>query len=151
MKLLHLFPGPLFAILSFTVLGPFLSEAQPSATAFRWAQPGGGTNREYATDVAVDPAGNSHAIGKIHGGPAQFSSVTLTNEGLFVATYDANGTVVWAKGIEVGATSANELGFNIATDDAGNTYVGGLFAFVTLDFGGTILATSNYDLFLAKY
>src|SRR6266566_240768 len=118
MKALHIRPGLLFAFLSLLMLSSFFSVAQPDAPAFRWAQAAGGTNREYATDVAVDPAGNSHIIGKIHGGSAHFGSVTLTNDGLFIAMYDRNGTAVWAKGIAlVQGWDFNNLSFNLATDD----------------------------------
>src|SRR5882672_7521348 len=75
------------------------SAVQAAPPDFRWAQRVGGDKREYGTGIAVDPAGNSHVIGRFTSASVSFGGSTLTNGGLFVATYNAAGDVVWARQI----------------------------------------------------
>ena len=122
----------------------------------RWAQRAGGTAVDYGNGIAMDASGNSYVIGKFASTNASFGTVVLTGGGLFVAKYDANGNVGWARriGTSLGASFHNLLTYNIAADASGNVYVGGTFALSTLSFENITLAngeTGNFDLFLAKY
>src|SRR5262249_8428499 len=63
-----------------------------------------------------------------------------------------NGNPLWVN--VIGTPGNSQLVYNIATDDAGNTYVSGHFIVLSLNFGTTNLTPSNpdgFDLFLARY
>jgi len=115
-----------------------------------WARSGGGTERDVVRGIAVDAAGNSYVAGSFRG-TATFGSFTLTTTGdyeLFVAKYDAGGSVLRARPagrIEGGNSHA------IAADAAGNSYLVGVFA-VTATFGSfTLTGVGNYSIFVVKY
>src|SRR6266702_2297950 len=93
-RIFHNSVGALALILSLCTL---LTNVRADAPAFSWVQRSGGTNREYATRVAVDPVGNSYIIGKFPGPSTTIGGVLLTNGGLFIAKYDPVGNVSWAR------------------------------------------------------
>ena len=101
--------------------------------------------------VAVDGSGNSYVTGNYNGtatnptifGPGEPNETSLISAGamdIFVAKYDSNGKLVWAK--RAGGTG-NDHGDAIAVDGLGNSYVTGVLV-------GAITPGSN-DIFLAKY
>jgi hypothetical protein len=117
-----------------------------------WAKSEGGTSIDQAYSVAVDASGNSYVVGFFYSPTITIGSYTLTNAGfddLFLAKYDANGNVLWAK-------SAGGTGYDwpycIAVDASGNSYVAGAFYSSTITFGSyTLTNAGNEDMFLAKY
>jgi hypothetical protein len=99
---------------------------------------------------AVDPAGNVYAVSNFKG-VASFGSIALTNTGgfdVFVAKYDPNGNLLWARQANGTGNDANR---NIAVDSDGNAYVAGLFSGTTLFGNTTLTARSGTDVFVAKY
>lgn len=130
-----------------------------AAPDFRWAQRAGGFAREYGTDIGLDPAGNSHVLGRFTSTNLVFGSTTLTNGGLFLATYDAAGNVMWAR--QIGTTidldrfGGQSADCRIAVDGGGNTFVGGWFRPPgTITFESVTITNdtaNNPDFFLAKY
>ena len=67
---------------------------------------------------------------------------------MFVAKYDANGVVMWAK--QAGGTG-DDVGYDVNVDTTGNVYVGGYFQ-GTASFGNTNVTSAGADdIFLAKY
>ena len=124
-----------------------------------WAQSGGGTLSDEGPSVAVDAAGNSYVTGSYRD-TATFGPVTLTSAGsldIFVVKYDGSGNVLWALsagGPSSGGLQGSDRSAAIAVDEAGNTYVTGLFAQGggTATFGPfTLTSAGEYDIFVVKY
>lgn len=114
-----------------------------------WAQRDGGSNIEYGEGIAIDASGNIYITGYFHN-TTTFGSTTLTSAGgidVFIAKYDANGNILWAK---KAGDSEDDLGLAIAADASGNIYITGIFKGTTT-FGGTTLKSSGKtDVFIAK-
>jgi hypothetical protein len=130
--------------------------AQPSCT---WAKNIGSTNNDEGKDITTDASGNIYITGT-YSGTADFdpSSGTsnLISQGstdIFIAKYDANGTLIWAKSI--GGTNA-DVSTAIAVDGSKNIYISGHFT-GTADFDPEVATTANLtslgmnDIFFAKY
>jgi hypothetical protein len=121
-----------------------------------WVTTGGGTLGDYAHSIACD--GNSiYIAGEIEGYGNlinfQNSAITLNSIGdndLFLAKYDLNGTLLWAKSA---GGLFNEKALGITYDNSGNVYICGFFN-DTANFSGTkIYGTPGKanDIFVAKY
>jgi hypothetical protein len=119
-----------------------------------WAKSAGGNDGDEANSIAVDTSGNIYMAGNFSSDTIRFGSTALTNTGgdaIFLAKYNSNGTILWAKTAE-GSADATSL----AVDNSGNSYLTGDFESATLNFGSyTLTNTDNsentYDLFLTKY
>ena len=125
----------------------FLVSYDPNGT-LRWAKRAGAVGRDFAYDVAADPAGNVLLTG-YYEGAASFDATSLPARGdldIFVAKYaGSNGTLTWAKGFGSGGT---ESGYGVDADAAGNVVLGGSYA-APIDLGqGPIGSTSGS--FVAK-
>lgn len=97
-----------------------------------WATLAGGTGTDWGNGIAIDGPGNSYVAGIFQGiatfGEGEDNETGLTASGsfdAFVAKYDRNGDLLWAK--QASGTS-NEIGWGIATDSRGNSYVSGYFS-----------------------
>ena len=108
------------------------------------------TNDE-GTAVAVDSAGNVLITGRsvldtFAGGP-------VANIGrIFVAKFDSAGAGVWARKAGSYSGGNQDTGTGIATDSAGNVFVGGVFYSPVAAFGAsTFTGLGNSDVFLAKF
>jgi hypothetical protein len=124
-----------------------------------WAKAARGTSGEEAFGIAVDSSGNSYMTGFFLGsttfgqGEANETTLTSTSIDIFVAKYNSNGTLVWAK--SAGGTAVDQ-GSGIGVDSSGNSYVTGEFA-GTITFGPgeanqtMLTSTGNSDVFIAKY
>lgn len=90
-----------------------------------WARQAGGLSGDSNYDLAADAAGNTYLTGSIRGS-ATFGSVALnattTDEDLYVAKFDAQGTALWA---QRAGTTNDDQGQTIAADAAGTVAVGG--------------------------
>jgi hypothetical protein len=144
----------LFAVISSLCFLSTISYAQtPNWT---WAKTAGGTSDDYSFSVAMDASGNTYVAGTFVSSTITFGTYTLTNAGIcdmFVAKYDANGNVLWAK--SEGGTAADEA-LSVAVDASGNIYMAGYFESPTITFGSyTLINTttgSNLgDISLTKY
>jgi len=114
-----------------------------------WANQAGGISYDYGRGIAVDDNGNSYITGEFEES-ATFGTTTLTSSGsydIFVAKLDSSGNWLWAKqawGI------GEDVGFSIAVDAKGNSYITGVFI-ESANFGTTTLTSSgDYDIFVAK-
>jgi hypothetical protein len=124
----------LLAILAFTTFA--------LAQNLLWAKRAGGTgddicgglqsNNERCAGIAVDGSGNSYVTGSFQFtatfGPGEANQTQLTfvgNSDIFIAKYNSNGTLAWAK--QAGG-SGIDGGFGIAVDGSGNSYVTGFFS-----------------------
>ncbi len=117
-----------------------------------WAKSAGGTDLDDGYSVAVDSYGNVFVTGYFSSPVITFGSYTLTNAGygdMFLAKYDANGNVLWAK--SAGGTDFDD-GYSVAVDSYGNVFVTGVFVSPTLTFGSnTLINAGCRDIFIAKY
>ncbi|MFA7029651.1 MAG: SBBP repeat-containing protein [Candidatus Cloacimonadaceae bacterium] len=115
-----------------------------------WVKQAGGTSDDYGLGISTDSYGNSYITGYFSSAPASFGTINLTSSGyadIFVAKLDSSGNWLWVK--QAGGNNW-DVGFGIATDSSGNSYITGLFAEFA-SFGSTTLTSSGQDdIFVAK-
>ena len=135
-----------------------------SAGTLVWAKRAGGPGWDQGLGIALDHRGGLHVTG-IFGtwggqnemavfGPGDPNETTLTSAGLgdvFLAAYDASGSLIWAKQ----AGGANEdSGLDVAVDAAAKSYITGVYHGPALFGSGeaneTTLQEPN-DFFVARY
>lgn len=126
-----------------------------------WAKSAGNNSNDYATSIICDAPGNILVVGDFYGDSIIFGSTILINSGVdnvFIAKYDANGNVLWAKsaGGSGGSQKANSVTTNIS--GKGNIYVVGYFYSKSIIFGYDTLTNSDTniysgttDMFIVKY
>jgi hypothetical protein len=122
-----------------------------------WATSAGDKYLEHALSIKTDVPGNVYMAGYFNDSSFTIGSTTLVNasrghDEVFVAKYDPNGNVVWAK--SAGGTDSDDA-TSVATDAVGNVYTAGLFISPTLSFDSIVLTNANSsavypDLFVAK-
>ncbi len=116
-----------------------------------WAKNPVGANTDECYSVSADVSGNAFITGYFSSPTITFGSTTLTNtvaSDLFLAKYDANGNVLWAKGV----SGTGQNSYSVSADPNGNVFMTGYFRSPALAFGATTLTNSGgADLFLAKY
>jgi hypothetical protein len=119
--------------------------------SWAWATKIGPQGYDYGSAVAAYTDGSVYVTGSFTG-TATFGSTTLTSStglpDMFLAKYDSNGSVLWAK--NAGATM-NAVGRSVAVLADGSVYVTGGFA-GKATFGSTTLTfVGGTDIFLVKY
>jgi hypothetical protein len=145
------------AIISLLVVG-----STAHAQSLAWAKQAGGLDIDEARGIAVDAAGNTYVTGIFSkplacpfcGNPATFGTgqpnpvvliPVLGTQDIFIAKYDPNGLLLWARGAGGGGP---DEGYGIAVDAAGNSYVTGLTG--AADFGDGV-TFPGVGVFVAKY
>ena len=120
-----------------------------------WAKTAGGPILDQGYDIATDPTGNSYVVGAIQTNgiypTVTFDAITLTGHGdydWFIAKYDANGSVVWAKN---GGGTGGDIAYGVALDNSEGVYVAGFFSGTMTVDGVTVTSAGLYDIFVAKY
>jgi len=149
-------PYTLFCVLFFVY--NLCLYAQPG---FVWAkQIGSSAQQDIALSLAVDNSENIYTTGVFAGtadfdtGPGVYNLTSASSYGdLFVTKMNSNGSFIWA--IDIGGTNGNAIGYSIAVDAYGNTYLSGHFD-GTVDFDPGIgmynLSASFYgDIFICKF
>ncbi len=116
-----------------------------------WSKSFGDASNQYAYGVAVSAAGNVVLAGAF-GGQIDFGAGQLSTAGLsdiFLASFDANGNLGWAKRFGDGA---DQFGYAVAVDPAsGKIALAGAFG-GTVNFGGSMMTTTgNKDAFVAVF
>lgn len=117
-----------------------------------WVEKAGGKDEDYASAVALDPAGQPVIMGTFRSETAAFGGIILTNEyardynSLFIVKMDAQGKGLWAQ--QVGGASTYDAA-SIQTDSTGNIYLVACMARFA-NFGVTNL-TGYEDILVAKY
>lgn len=125
-----------------------------AAGTMSWVTTGGGVHGDYAHALACDGS-YLYVAGEIEGYGDQItfqnSGITLTSVGdndAFVAKYDLNGTILWAK--SVGGLN-NEKAQGVTYDNSGNVYITGFFNDTAYFGSTTLVGNGDDDMFLAKY
>ena len=120
-----------------------------------WANKEGGTDKDFGTAIACDREGNSFVTGYFNSSAIAFGTFPVVNSGnwdLFLAKYDPDGNVLWARGA-VG--SYVDRGTGITTDTSGNVCITGAFYSASLTFGTIVIQNGggsvNGNIFIAKY
>ncbi len=126
---------------------------------YLWAK-SAGVNGASANSVVTDASGNVIVAGNFVGTNILFGTTTLTNAGggnssdIFVAKYDPDGNVLWAKKQTGGGTGSDEAR-GVAADASGNVIVTGTFIGSNIVFGTTTLTNAgggnSPDMFIVKY
>jgi hypothetical protein len=117
---------------------------------FLWVEQAGGTGFDRGNRIKTDDLGNIVVTGRFET-TAFFGDTSLSSfgtEDIFVAKYDAAGSLLWVN--QAGGTAVDR-GQGIATDASGNTIVTGRFGDIA-SFGDTMLTSlGSIDIFVAKY
>jgi len=129
----------------------FIAKYDAAGTVL-WAKSAGGDVYDYGQSVTTDASGNVYVTGTFTSPTIIFGTTTLSptpsSGGIFIAKYDAAGTVLWAKSA---SGYGEEYGQSVATDASGNVYVTGAFQ-GSITFGTTILTNAgDIDIFIVKY
>ena len=119
-----------------------------------WAKSAGGNASDAARGIATDASGNVYITGDFSSQTFTIGTNTLTNTlgsggDVFIAKYDPNGNVLWAK--KTSSTGGDE-GRGISTDTSGNVFITGTFSGPTMTLGSDTLKNAGYNnIFIAKY
>lgn len=138
----------------FTHSDIFLIKYSPSGVVL-WANSIGGNNDDEGTNVICDSNGNIYITGYFKSTTINFGVISLNNTvqgwgDFFVAKYDPNGNVIWARS---GGGNYGESINSCILDNNQNLILLGNFASDTLQVGGfTLYNSSAYsDILLLKY
>lgn len=118
---------------------------------FKWVRTAGGVWGDYARAAACDKAGNVYITGEIEMTCDFGSGVKLDSHGnndIFLAKYNTNGDLLWAKWLGGGPDS--DRGYGI-TECNGSVYVTGNFQGACTFEGIPINSVGRYDILVAKY
>jgi hypothetical protein len=125
-----------------------------------WAAQAGGTGYDLPASVAIDRRGRAYITGFTFSPVAVFGAGEANETafvmplGIFVAKYDSNGALIWAR--QAGGAD-DDRGNAISVDDDGNSYVTGFIVSATATFGPgednevRLSATRQSRMFVAKY
>ena len=123
-----------------------------SVGVLKWIRKAGGPEGDIGLGIGIDSSHNVYVTGEIEGVARFNSSITLTSAGNndgFIAKYDVNGNVLWAK--RFGNSSSSDKGRAIAVSPSGNCYITGNFS-STVSFGSiTLNSNGGNDIFVVKY
>jgi hypothetical protein len=128
-----------------------------------WAKRAGGNGifGDFGLEIAAFSNGSAAVTGFFSGsatfGPGESGETPLNSAGerdIFVARYNPDGTLVWAKGA---GGSAFDLGRGIAVLSDNSVLVSGCFSGTTATFGSgesgetTLTSAGDLDIFVAKF
>lgn len=114
-----------------------------------WAKSAGGNSTDQLNGITTDNDGNIILVGNFLSSDIAFDLVTLNHSvgfDIFLAKYDTNGNVLWAK--SAGGDGAEE-GNSLAVDATNNIYITGVFESSSIMFGNYTLTGGRF--YLAKY
>lgn len=132
--------------------GSTTTSAASVAPTFTWAKSARGNKSDEILSTTTDANGNTYAVG-YYTDTVIFGLDTLRSFGIqyeadvFIAKYDANGNVLWAR---AAGGYYGDRATGVAIDASGNPYIVGTFN-SRIQFGTTTLTGSGADMFVAKY
>src|SRR5262245_55338481 len=110
---------------------------------WEWAKSGLSPDNAEGWSVAADLSNNAYVCG-FYQTNLVFSPYVLSAVGsyeAFIAKYDANGNIKWAKS-STGTANSQATALGVSTDASGNSYLAGSFS-GTVSFGSNTLASSG--------
>ncbi len=127
-----------------------------SSGVIQWGTYYGGTNSDYAVDIALDGSGNAYITGQTMSSsgiatPGTFRSTASGSYDGFLAKFNSSGALQW--GSYYGGNSA-DYGYGVAVDGSGNVFINGYTASgTTMTTPGAYQTVLNgiYDAYLAKF
>ena len=118
----------------------------------QWVKMIGGTSSDFATSVSVDSNGSILVTGNFDGTTTSLGAFNLTSAGSgdgYMAKFDTNGNVLWAK--PIGGVSADAAS-SVGVDSSGNVLVAGNFTGTTTSLGNyNMPSTGGSDGYVAKF
>jgi len=114
-----------------------------------WTLITGGSLRDAANAIALDPSGNAMVTG-VYSVKAIFGTTTLTSSrknDIFVAKVNPKGETLWV--VSAGGTSGEDS-LGVATDHSGNVFITGSFSGVARFGNMGITSQGKEDVFVAK-
>lgn len=134
---------------------------------FIWSRQIGGTGSDNANYCATDASGNIFVTGTFSSSNVILGGVVLTNltantASCFLAKYDSQGNLLWARQSSFGAAPVQAgslvMGTSVAADANDNVWLAGTFDSSNAIFGTNVLVNpdyngpgSPYQNFLVKY
>jgi hypothetical protein len=117
----------------------------------QWIRKAGGPSGDIGNGIGIDSTHNVYVTGEIEE-TAQFGSgISVTSEGandIFVAKYDVNGNILWAKGF--GSDQGSDKGRAMVVSKEGNCYITGNFTNTTEFDSHTLNTNGGNDIFITK-
>ncbi|KAA9340867.1 DUF7619 domain-containing protein [Adhaeribacter soli] len=111
------------------------------------------SNSYFQHHVTVDQNNNIILAGtfqdSLYIGSLLFKGTTPNSQGVFVAKYNAAGTLLWAQSSAI-TTTTQPRGISVSADANGNVYLSGIFG-GNISFGSNTFSSPNSYAFLAKY
>lgn len=115
-----------------------------------WIHNAGGRGGDVGHGIGVDAVHNTYVIGEVEDTAYFGSGISINSHGandIFIAKYDIEGNITWAKGF---GSSLNDKGEAIVVTPSGDCYMTGYFSSST-NFGGTPMnSIGGYDIFIIK-
>lgn len=134
--------------------------AGTSVPPFRWAvQPQAVTGQSSGHGVAMDFSGNTFVCGTFTD-TLSFTTGTLQatggnapgNTDAYLVKYGTDGTALWARNGGNSTQNTNEVGYAVALDASGNSYMTGEYSGASAtSFGGIQIDDTGGGAFLVKY
>ncbi len=121
-----------------------------------WANGAGGNRHDQSLGICTDGIGNVYISGLFESPTAIFGTVTLTKPGLydaevFLANYDLNGNIIWAK---KGSGAGYDWSQSVTIDNSGNVYIAGYYGGFSILFGAQYINSSangnHTEVFISK-
>jgi len=127
-----------------------------SAGSLVWVKKAGGADVDEGNSVAIAPvSGDVYITGYFKSVNATFASATLANttvaggvSDIFVAKYNAAGTLQWAK--KAGSPTA-DAGTGIAVNPSGGVFITGYFTGAATFGTSLVTSAGQNDVFIAHY
>lgn len=145
----------IFGTTSLTANGSdvFIAKYDAATGDVIWAKNMGGSGDEYGLGITINADGYGYVTGTFSGtaefGTTSFNAVAGFDA--FIARYNTDGDIVWAKQIAGASISDNDLGHSVAVNNAGDCYVTGYFGGAVTFGTTTIEPIGASDIFVAKY
>jgi hypothetical protein len=125
-----------------------------SSQQWQLAKSIGGPNNDYISGISSDGNGNIYVVGEFHN-EIRLDTISLSNPGrwsIYIAKYNHNGSIVWAKAAVQATDSISDLfSKGIVVDKSGSVVIAGNLL-GSANFGDSIhKSIGASDIYLAKY